>query len=509
LYINTLAAFFTLRYSLANYSKDFQVSINDVKWKDFGDIVIEVINEDVTEIHAVQCRQIQSRNNVPITALSAEEGKFSIKKLCEMLKKLRNKENYEKTCFKLFTVSNLLLEKDKLIYDEKIVKEWKNDNEKMSWGDRTVIIQQYKKNNLLNSTDDPDDICIFEILNQKDEVLNDDLNKFSLFKNQKKLAGVRELIKMMIEWKFNNSKDISNDIVKYVGEYFKTSQTVKENENYDTSKLTKTDILVKVAELLLECNLVLPEDVIGKWIEINNLRMWKVIVETFDIIIIRSDSNIVNKLYAILHQIRDPKIGCIPNFSTKLRINKKDIKNEALVLWKAGRVPLILTAEDKKHLSSIIKVIDFLKSENISLKFIIMTDLQIPQSFFPEPLNIFFNLKNLKVKAPSIFRRILNSISIDVLNFPVTLKEIVECNDDYLEKLRPDALLNMFFKDFSIKDFDVPITDDIIDNILVLEDPAVNKIRECIERKNVEPKKLSYLVNIKGSPTLVQVPPDL
>jgi hypothetical protein len=176
-------------------------------------------------------------------------------------------------------------------------------------------------------------------------------------------------------------------------------------------------------------------------------------------------------------------------------------------------VPLILAAENEKHLSSIIKVISFLKSEIISLKlkFIIMTDLQIPQNFFPEQLDVFFNLKNLKAKAPSIFGKISNSISIDVLNFPVKLEKIVECNDDYLEKLRPDALLNMFFKDYSIKDFDVPITEDIIDNILVLEEDDVNRIRECIERKNVErsPKKLSYLVKIKGCPTLVQVPPDL
>jgi hypothetical protein len=223
-----------LRYSLANYSKDFRVSINDVNWKDFGDIVIEVINEDVTEVHAVQCRQIQTRINVKMSALSVEEGDFSIKKLYETLKELQNKTNYEITYFKLFTVSNLLVEKDnnsKLIY-EKIVKEWKNDNEKKSWGDRKVLIPPYKENNLLNSTDDPDDICIFKLLNHEDEDLND-LNKFSLFKNQKKLFGLRELIKMMIESKFNNSKDISNDIAKYVGEFFKTSQTVKENESYD------------------------------------------------------------------------------------------------------------------------------------------------------------------------------------------------------------------------------------------------------------------------------------
>jgi hypothetical protein len=268
-----------------------------------------------------------------------------------------------------------------------------------------------------------------------------------------------------------------------------------------------TDILVKVAELLLESNLVLPEDVIGKNIEKNNLKMWKKIVGIFDIIIIRSDSDIVKKLYVILNQILESKNGCTPNISTKLKV----IKSEALGLWKTGLVPLILAAENEKHLSSIIKVISFLKSEIISLKlkFIIMTDLQIPQNFFPEQLDVFFNLKNLKAKAPFIFGKISNSISIDVLNFSVTLKKIVECNDDYLEKLRPDALLNMFFEDYSIKDFDVPITEDIIDNILVLEDPAVNRIRECIERKNVEPKKLSYLVNIKGSPTLVQVPPDL
>jgi hypothetical protein len=450
------------------------VSINDVNWKDFGDIVMEVTNQDVTEVHAVQCRQIQTRNNVTISALSAEKGKFSIKKLCETLKKLRNKKNYEKTYFKLFTVSNLLVEKDnnpKFTYDEKIVQDWKNDNEKMSWSGRTVIIPQYKKNNLLNSTDDPVDICIFKILNHEDGDLNDDLNKFSLFQNQKKLSGLRELIKMMIEDKFDNSKDISNDIIKYMGEYFRTSQIVKEDESY--YKLTKTDILVKVAELLLESNLVLPEGVIGESIEDIYLKLWKNTVETFDIIIIRNDPDIVNKLYAILNKILELEIGCTLNFSTKLKVNKKDIKSEALTveifdglkkesviksykfiysaLWKTSFVPLILTAENEKHLSSIIKVISFLKSENISLKFIIMTNLKIDQSNFPENLNVFFNLEDLKAKASSIWLEILNSISIEVLDFSVKLKEIVDCNDDYLGKLRPDALLNMFLKDLFLQ----------------------------------------------------------
>jgi hypothetical protein len=534
LYINTLTAFFTLRYALGNVSKDLQVSINDVNWKDFGDIVMEVTNRDVTEVHAVQCRQIQTRNNITISALSAEKGKFSIKKLCKTLKELRNKRNYEKTYFKLFTVSNLLVEKDnnpKFTYDERIVEKGKNDNEKMSRSDRTVIIPQYKKNNLLNSTDDPDDICIFKILNHEDEDLNDDLNKFSLFTNQKKLFGLRELIKMMIEDKFDNSKDISNDVIKYIGEYFRTSQTVKEDESY--YKLTKTDILVKVAELLLQSNLVLPEGVIGESIEEIYLKLWKDTAEVFDIIIIKNDSDIVNKLYVILNKILEPEIGCTLNFSTKLTVNKKDIKSEALTveifdglktesvirsckfmyfaLWKTGLVPLILTAETEKHLSSIIKVISFLKSEDISLKFILMTDLQIDQSYFPENLNVFFNLEDLKAKAPSIWPEILNSISIEVLDFSVKLKEIVDLNDDYLGRLRPDALLNMFLKDYSFRDVDVPITGDIVDNILVFKDDAVNSIRQYFQRRDGEQNadELSYLVNIKGCPTLIQVPPEL
>jgi hypothetical protein len=508
LYIITLTAFFTLRYSLANYNKNFNVSINDVNWKDFGDIVMEVTNQDVTEIHVIECRQIQTRNNVTISTLSAEEGDFSIKELCETLKELQNKNNYEKTFFKLFTVSNLMVEKDnnpKFTYDASIVKGWKNDNEKKLWSNRKVLIPPYKENDLLNTTDDPDDICIFKILNHEDEDLNDDLNKFRLFQNQTKLSGLKELIKMMIEDKFDSSKDISNDIIKYIGKYFRTNQTSK------TNKLTKTDILVKVGELLLESYLVPPESLIEERIEENYLKLWKDTVEIFDIIIFRNDSDIVNKLYAIPNQILTPEIKSNPNISTELRVNKKDIISKALARWKTDRMPLILTTETEKHLSSIIKVISFLKSEDISLKFIIMTNLQIDQSYFPEHLNVFFNLKNLKTKSQSICHNILNSISIEVLDFPVKLNEIVDCNDDYLKKLKPDALLNMFFKDYSFRDLDMPITGDIVDNILVFKKDAVNNIKEYFKKKDIErnAEKLSYLVNIKGCPTLVQVPPKL
>jgi hypothetical protein len=140
-----------------------------------------------------------------------------------------------------------------------------------------------------------------------------------------------------------------------------------------------------------------------------------------------------------------------------------------------------------------------------------MTDLQIDQSYCPENLNVFFNLEDLKAKTPSIWPEILNSISIEGLDFSVKLKEIVDCNDDYLGKLRPDAFLNMFLKDYSFRDVDVPITGDIVDNILVFKDAAVNSIRQYIQRGNGEQneEELSYLVNIKRCPTLIQVPPEL
>jgi hypothetical protein len=162
-------------------------------------------------------------------------------------------------------------------------------------------------------------------------------------------------------------------------------------------------------------NIFLKEGVIEESIEDIYLKLWKNTVETFDIIIIRNDPDIVNKLYAILNKILELEIGCTLNFSTKLKVNKKDNKSEALTieifdglkkesviksykfmysaLWKTGFLPLILTAENEKHLLSKVK---------IYLKFIIMTDLQIDQSNFPENLNVFFNLEDLKSKAPSI-----------------------------------------------------------------------------------------------------------
>jgi hypothetical protein len=524
-----------LRYSLDNVSKDLHVSINDGNWKDFGDIVIEVTNQDVTEVHAVQCRQIHTRNNITNSALSAEEGDFSIKELCNTLKKLREKKNSQNTYFMLFTVLNLPEEKDnnpKFTYDEKIVKGWENKDEKKLWIGKKVIIPQYKENNFLNSTDDPDNICKIKLLNHEDENLNNDLNKFSLFKNQNKLIGLKELIKMMIENTFNNSKDISNDIVKYVGEYFRISQTVIKKEKC-YSKLTKTDILVKVAELLLESYLVPPENVIEESIEEKYLKLWKDTVEIFDVTIIKNNSDMVNKLYAILDQTFKPEIGCTLNFSPKLKVNKKDINNEALkveifngletestirsckfmcfALWKTCGVPLILRAENEKHLSSITKVISFLKNEKISLKYIITTDLQNDQSYFPKHLDVFFNLQNLRAKPSSILSNILNHTFIEVLDFSVNLKKIVDCNDDYLRKLRPDALLNMFLKDYSFRDFYVQITGDIVDNILVFEEDAVNKIIKYFKNKDIErdSEKLSYLVDINGCATRVQVPPKL
>jgi hypothetical protein len=61
------------------------------------------------------------------------------------------------------------------------------------------------------------------------------------------------------------------------------------------------------------------------------------------------------------------------------------------------------------------------------------------------------------------------------------------------------------------RDFYVQITGDIVDNILVFEDDAVDKIRKYFENKDIErdSEKLSYLVDINGCATQVQVPPKL
>ncbi|KAJ3655448.1 hypothetical protein Zmor_014579 [Zophobas morio] len=526
LYIVTLSTYFALKYCLSKDNRDFRISVINSDWNEFGDVVIEFYTyNSVDEIQAIQCKQVQTRSNILVPTLAAEMGKFSIKSRCDILMQLKNKKkkSYDKAYFKLFTVSSLQVNKDdvsKFVYNDDALRDWKNAEDKEKWKDNELKIPEYKRMHLLNTTDDSDDICIFKVVDKDNKQVFDDLNKFSMFTNQRKLEGLKRSIKLMLQNKFDNCGDVSQELINYVCTHFKQKQTCK--------KLSRNSFLLKIAELLLKPFLVSSENIAE-----TRLTAWNEILMIFDLIIIRDQRGVAENIYKCFNYILRRETNFVEN-NGKLKIEKANISELGLsevifekyeetieltlaqaylAMWKAKFIPLVLFVNDENELKTISNIITFLHEEHITLKFIIITDLKIGATTFYENLKIFLNLKDLQGKeTKTIFDSIQNRIKIKVCDTSVLLKEIIDYNPTFLEKISPDVLLNMLLEKYSFKYVDMSMDHDVIvDDPLVLSKEKVDLIHNSPSDDDGENQveNLSYVVNVKGNPIYLDVPPVL
>ncbi|XP_044262055.1 peptidyl-prolyl cis-trans isomerase G-like isoform X1 [Tribolium madens] len=779
LYFNMLTVFYALRFSLENGNKNFKISLNDEKWDKFGDIVFET----ASEIHALQCKKTQTRNSITTETLSAESGIFSIKEQCQVLKKLREKKEYEKVAFKLFTVSffssesvefelkkskeeveqsenNDLPRKEKIIESEnkdvsrkeenedlpgkektnkseikdlpkkeeieqsedlrkeeiklsenedlprkgktkqsenkdlsqkedirqsenkdlskkeevgqsvnedlpgkeetkksenkdfpkkedigqaedkdlgrneeielsesenlqrkgktkqsenkdlprkeeirqsenenlskkeeigqsenkdlrekKETKESENKNfskkeqieqsedkdheeiklsenenlprkgktkqpenkdllrkaeiklpesanlpkklktqqsgdkdlrrrqsesEEFDWKEGKLKIAQSKHKSLFNTTGDPDDTFVVKVENC-DKKLKQDLDKFRIFINQKKINGLEFSIKKMIRDEFGEVCDVCDCLVKFVKIFFQTNERRKHN-----FKLTKNDFVIKLCELLLEPFHIIPD----VKIEEKDENLWVETIKDFDIVMVKNNPDIVEKIYSIINFTVKKLIQTDLKPGQNVKIEKNKIENDNLkseffdlmstesrdltlnqiylALWRLGLVPMVLKVENFDHLDQILKITNFLKTV-VSRQFIISTDLK-PQ--FPSNLKYFQKLSD--VQNPIL------SPKFKIFNFEVSLKEMCDLNNDFLQKLTPDDFLNILCQDFCFKDTQMTLTSDIVDKTWVLSDENIKKIQNGDEKS----PSLKYLINDEEGVRYIEVPPE-
>ena len=100
-----MTTFLAVRFALRT-NRDFRISVNNDKWSDFGDIVFEFDHPKKT-IEAIRCKKIETKYKYTPVVLTAESGKLSLKEQCEILKKLKRKDDLVNANFKLYTVSSV------------------------------------------------------------------------------------------------------------------------------------------------------------------------------------------------------------------------------------------------------------------------------------------------------------------------------------------------------------------------------------------------------------------
>ncbi|KAJ3641690.1 hypothetical protein Zmor_028173 [Zophobas morio] len=520
-YINTLTTFLAVRFALST-NQDFKISVNNDKWNDFGDIVFEFDHPKKT-IETIRCKKIETKYKYTPVVLTAESGKLSLKEQCEILKKLKPKDDFVNTNFKLYTVSSVEVDKNpEVVYDESNIQKWQSDD-KESWKGVKVEIKQSKskKNDLFNTTDDADDVCTFQMVNHRDGSVNEHLSKFQMYIKQKRKPEMMSFIDTIIKDKFNIDFDVSDELFKYVRNKFRTEKVLKKQER--CLKVTRENVLVKIAEILLSPFLVVPHDLI----EEKDLDLWNESIKEFDITVLKHEEDIVTKIYKGINHVLKQEINYSLSILSEVKIDTKNITNEKLkkklfgydgsltflylALWKSGLIPLILRAQDHKQLRLICDVVTFLKQENFLLKFVITTDLKPDHRYFSEKLKVFLNMSDLKLLENVVLEKILSKkIKVVKLNCQVSLKEIDELNCDFLKKLSPDAFLNILFDDYSFVNVQVPMTNEIDDNTIVLGEDVIRQVAQDLnEREGITENELKYLVSVDDEPTYIHVPPQL
>ncbi|XP_063912865.1 uncharacterized protein LOC135129600 [Zophobas morio] len=520
-YINTLTTFLAVRFALST-NQDFKVSVNNDKWNDFGDIVFEFDHPEKT-IEAIRCKKIETKNKYTPVALTAESGKLSLKEQCEILKKLNRKDDFVKTNFKLYTVSSVKVDKNpEVVYDESDVQKWQSDD-KESWKGVKVEIKQSKskKKDLFNTTDDADDVCTFQMVNHGDDSINEDLSKFQMYIKQKRKPEMMSFIDTIIKDNFYIDFDVSDELFKYVRNKFKTEKVLKKGER--CLKVTRENVLVKIAEILLSPFLVVPHDLI----EEKDLDLWNDSIKEFDITVLKDEEDIVTKIYKGINHVLKQEINYSLSIFREVQIDTENITNEKLkkklfgydgslkflylALWKSGLTPLILRAQDHKQLHLICDVVTFLKQENFLLKFVITTDLKLDHRYFSEKLKVFLSMSDLKLLENVVLEKILSKkIKVLKLDCQVSLKEIDKLNCDFLKKLSPHAFLNILFDDYSFVNVQVPMTNEIDDNTIVLGDDVIRQVAQDLnEREGSTENELNYLITVDEEPTYIHVPPQL
>ena len=281
--------------------------------------------------------------------------------------------------------------------------------------------------------------------------------------------------------------------------------------------------MVKIAEILLTQFLVVPHDLIQE----KALDLWKVSIKEFDITILKHEEDTVTKIYQCINHVLKQETNYYLNIFREVEIDTEYITNEKLkkelfgydnslkflylAMWKSGLTPLILRAQDPKQLRRICSVVTFLKEEKFRLEFVVTTDFKPDQRYSSEKLKVFWNMSDLKFLQKEVFEKILSkNIKVVNLDCPVSLKKIHQMNCNFLKKLGPDAFLNILFDDYSFVNVQVPMTNEIVDNTIVLGDDVIKQLAQYLkERDESTEKELKYLVSVDEEPTYIHVPPQL
>lgn len=434
--------YLTLKLALDDGIEDFHISVFNKKWLSYGDVVIEIVKKGVIETtYAIKCKNVSNARQ----KLHSFKEIINIEKESDILNDLDENELFHNTKFAVFTTAQ---------------RPWNSSSEHGSSSDDENNVQSpltagaipIKENVLIDVS--RKEKAVFEFTSKNGR-------KVLLFTSQH--IGPNKIDQLLKE-KFEDYPDIvfaTREFAKYINLW----SNGKKGGNYSFRKI---DTVLNLVQILLQD--IVTEPIISNKSTGSNISYdkWNGIIDEVDITVLKNDPY-------VLSRISDPIIKIMENiFGTTIRakrlINLDDemvksfepeiraylfetvqeleepisLKNLCYVLWKANKIPLLLTDKGKMR-DVIFDIISFLKQKGYKRKFMYLSN--DPASVTPKgDIQFFKNLRDIRQQV------ILSEIKLQVSKGPdLNLEQIVNSNPFFLKWVTPDIFLNLTLEKCSFK----------------------------------------------------------
>lgn len=453
-YIYSLTAYLSLRLALDENVEDFMMSVNDREWQVFGDIVAHVIYKDKRVLYAIQCKKVtQAHRQID----QLEEAKIHMAKQYQYLAQLRDSgRDVNETKFAIFTTCNA---SSNFIHSvtlkPSVLSKWKSSDADNCLDAMLKVKSGLKKNEIINVTNDPENIFTFVL----SENMDCRLPQLFLYTSQRIFPS---MLNQLLKQKFDKYPDISADYSKYVEKWVDGQL----GGNY---KLKKKDVVLKLGEILLDPYIVLPKNVYSKH---DYFAVWNQVISRVDLTVVKNKPFTISKVCRPLNIMIEETLSLNIDTITKSIHLKKDtldnigepIKsyffevahkyiNDDIplhlvynVFWKAGRIPLLMSLEGQEEAKGfILDVILFMKKMGVHKKFLIKSaDLNMNR--YKENLRIFTSLDDVKYLID------LNEVKIRVSDsFQLSLGTIQISDPFFLKWITPNVFFDISVGKYSLK----------------------------------------------------------
>jgi ankyrin repeat protein len=461
-----IPAYYSLVFSLDDEMIDFKMSTNNKDMGDFDDVVMEIeLKNGEQHVFALQLKHIVR----PIAQihLVTNNKKFSLKKYSKEF--IAVKTNYNKSRsynapfqnFHFILFSNSVLEKHEEIDENWTRLEPIADGKKIN---SDLLIRQfddYFEKKFLNLGETDNGINFKLKCVQNDSPDKEFFQQFSFYTRQKHAKELEALIADTILKTFKYcSTSVVINYLKYFDQWCR--------RDYGCLKLTKTDVRVKLAELLLTSHIQFPnlEELTTVPEEQSSLVLE--LCGIFDMIPLEKPPEIVlNKIWTIILK------HCKTIYSCSKSTTFSDLNNDLLkknielplsafgeafdqialkrfyvMLWHTGLVPLIVKiAKDTPEHEHILQAVKLCENKLNTKKFILVDNYSF------EGINdwkIFRNLTDL-TSFTDLYGSLIKQLSISLQGREsIFLKQFVEIDKRVSENITMEEIILMLDGNFVV-----------------------------------------------------------